>query len=263
MNMAIDEVLFRAVASRQSLPVLRLYGWLPSTVTLGYGQRGCDEVNLDFCARQGIDVVRRITGGRAVLHDREVTYAVISSSPTSIFPGDVLGDYRVIAAALQATIRAFGVEAQLSSGSMKAAATAVERSACFTAPASYELVYQGCKLTGCAQKRGEGAFLQHGSIPVDLDPALLFAALDTQGQTAPAVGSRLLERKVGWLNRWRRTAARVEEVEQELLRQCSSAFEAEFIEQDLTSEERALAVRLAEVKYSCLDWHQISEDKRI
>jgi lipoate-protein ligase A len=92
-----------------------------------------------------------------------------------------------------------------------------EQSACFTAPASFEQVYRGCKLTGSAQKRQHGAFLQHGSIPVDLDPEQLFAALDTRGKLDPVEGGRLLARQVGWLNRWLPEPVTVAEVETRLV----------------------------------------------
>ena len=78
MNMALDDALLRAVADGSSPPVLRFYRWQPATLTLGYAQSAVEGVDINVCAAAGIDVVRRPTGGRAVFHDREVTYAVIA-----------------------------------------------------------------------------------------------------------------------------------------------------------------------------------------
>ena len=108
-NMALDEALFRSVQAGISPPVLRLYRWQPATVTLGYAQRGEAQVNWAACRSLGIDVVRRLTGGRAVLHDREVTYAVIASDRQELFGGRVLDNYRVSAHLLQHCLEQLGL----------------------------------------------------------------------------------------------------------------------------------------------------------
>ncbi|RME32846.1 MAG: lipoate--protein ligase family protein, partial [Deltaproteobacteria bacterium] len=180
-NMALDQALLEAVAEGASGPILRLYRWRPATVTLGYAQRGQGVVNLEACQRRGFDVVRRCTGGRAVLHDREVTYAVIAPTGDGLFPHSVLASYRLIAEALADVYRGLGLEVILADQRHPGVHDdAAGRSACFTAPGQYELLYRGCKLAGCAQKRIPGAFLQHGSLPVDLDLEALYDALDTE-----------------------------------------------------------------------------------
>jgi lipoate-protein ligase A len=218
LNMALDQALLEAVAAGLSPPVLRLYRWSPPTVTLGYAPRGPEVVTLAACREPGFAHVPRVTGGRAVLHHREVTYAVISPERSELFPGGIVANYRVIAGVLQATLESFGLATDLSSGRSHSAGkgTGVQSSACFTAPAVAELVHRGCKVTGSAQKRQGGVFLQHGSIPVDLDLEQLFYALDTRGEWSKAEGARLLARKVGWINRWRATPVTVVEVETRL-----------------------------------------------
>lgn len=213
-NMALDDALLHSVATGASAPVLRLYRWQPATLTLGYGQRGPSQVNLKACRRHGIDVVRRCTGGRAVLHDREVTYAVISREQDKIFPGGILANYRVIAEVLLLLFRHFGLDARLAPERSRGpkGMGAVE-SACFTAPGQFEILHQGFKLAGCAQKRDRGAFLQHGSIPVDLDLVQLFEVLDSKGHLSSRQGAQHLSAKVGWLNRWLEVPVGVDEVE--------------------------------------------------
>lgn len=242
--MAIDEALLNAVAAGASPPVLRIYRWNPPTLTLGYGQRETDQFDPAFCSRHGIDVVRRPTGGRAVLHDREVTYAVISPEQSSVFPGGILENYRVIALPLLKALAACELHADLVPGRRKGAAAA-RQSACFVAPSSYELTVHGCKMTGGAQKRLAGAFLQHGSIPVDIDLAKLCAAT---GNTSAAV-RRQLEASVGWINRWRKTPVTVETVEGAVIEAFGSELSIQFETDQLTLEERRQAECLAAEKY--------------
>ena len=200
MNMALDEALYEAVAAGESPPVLRLYRWEPAAVTLGYAQRSKNAVNLSACKDNGIDIVRRSTGGRAVLHKDEVTYALIAPVDDPLFVGGILKSYRAIATPLQRLLIKLGIEAELVPARHGVQGTSND--ICFTAPASYELAVNGQKIAGSAQKRNERAFLQHGSIPVDLDLELLATLLGgAETASLPALCSQL-EQKVGWINRY-------------------------------------------------------------
>jgi lipoate-protein ligase A len=254
-NMALDEALLHSVENGTSPPILRLYRWRPATVTLGYFQQGSDVVNLSACREFGYSVVRRFTGGRAVLHDSEVTYAVISSEQNDTFPGGVAQNYHVIALVLQATLAEFGLQTTISSSRKeRAKASGVERSACFTAPALSELVYNGQKMTGSAQKRLSTAFLQHGSIPINVDPERLYHALNT-GDLSDI--NRRIERlagRVGWMNRWLDQAVDIDSVEQCLIAQFKRLLNLNFTVDLPTAEERALTTRLLQEKYANPDW---------
>ncbi len=255
MNMALDEALLEAVADGNSLPILRLYGWAPPAVSLGYFQRGKGVVNPRACRELGYDVVRRNTGGRAVLHHREATYAVISPEKSPLFPGGILENYRAIAGVLLEAFLSLGVEASLTPArERRGKGPGAQSSACFTAPASYELSFRGCKVTGSAQKRQDGAFLQHGSIPVDIEPARLFQALDTHGLHSPEEGGRLLERKVGWLNRWLPRPVAVAQVEESLIAAFARKANIHFLEDSPTPDELKRAGALAEEKYGNPRW---------
>jgi lipoate-protein ligase A len=254
-NMALDEALLESVAAGRSLPVLRLYGWSPPTVTLGYFQRVESAVNLEACRSLGFDVVRRITGGRAVLHDREVTYAVISPEYSPLFPGGILENYRVIARVLQQTFESFGLAAFLAPGRSRGNnSSGAQQSACFTAPATYELLHAGCKVTGSAQKRHGTTFLQHGSIPVELDPQCLFQALDTERQIAPQAGGLLLAQSVGWLNRWLPRPVTIAEVEERLLVSVARDWNVCLVEDEPAAAEQKRAEQLAAEKYGNAIW---------
>jgi len=254
-NMALDEALLESVAAGRSLPVLRLYGWLPPAVTLGYFQRVETSVNLEACRSLGFDVVRRITGGRAVLHDREVTYAVISPERSALFPGGILENYRVIARLLQQTLDSFGLATFLAPGrSRGSGGSGAQQSACFTAPATWELLHAGCKVTGSAQKRQGTAFLQHGSIPVDLDPQRLFLALDTEQRLSPQAGGQMLAQSVGWLNRWLPQRVTIEEVEERLLASIARHWDVCLVEEEPAAAEQERSAQLAAEKYGSASW---------
>jgi lipoate-protein ligase A len=255
-NMALDEALLEAVAGGRSGPVLRLYRWNPPTVTLGYAQRGEDLVNLAACRELGFDVVRRCTGGRAVLHDREVTYAVIAPERDTLFPGGILENYKVIAEALRQTLDSLGLPAVMAPGRCHGAeGVGVQKSACFTAPSSYELVHQGCKVTGGAQKRHGGAFLQHGSIPVELDLERLFCALDTRREIPACEGARLLGQSIGWLNRWLPAPVSVSAVEDRLVATVAESWGIRLAKDAPSAAERKRAAALLAEKYANRQWN--------
>ena len=174
-NMATDEGLLREANSPGALPVLRFYTWSPPAVSLGRFQDGERAVNADACRLRGIDIVRRITGGRAVLHRDELTYSVIARIDDDLFPNDVLGTYKVIAAGLLAGLRGLGIDAEMVSRSGRHAGmvkSSPQEPACFSSPSWYEILVKGRKIIGSAQRRVGGAFLQHGSILIGYDPAL-------------------------------------------------------------------------------------------
>lgn len=174
-NMAVDEELLARAQAGKTPPVLRLYAWDPPAVSLGRFQKADAAVNADACRRLGIDIVRRVTGGRAVLHHKELTYSIIARTSDPFFPPTVLGTYKVIAAGLLAGLHNLGIPAEMVSRGNRHADLVDKNAkdpACFSSPSWYELVVHGRKIIGSAQRRLSGAFLQHGSILMAYDPAL-------------------------------------------------------------------------------------------
>lgn len=251
MNMALDEVLLHSVASGHSLPVLRFYRWQPATVTLGYAQSVYTDLDLDVCVRAGLDVVRRSTGGRAVLHDQEVTYSVIAPLNTELFGGSVLECYRVISEVLQKTLLQFDLPAELVPGKSRGGKQNAMKAVCFSAPSQYELVIEGRKVAGSAQKRHGQAFLQHGSIPLEMDLDLLGKALKVDGNLAT---SDSLE-SVGWLNHWRERKLTIDEVEQALAGAFSSHLQIEWDRSEPSLHELKEAEILCAEKFSSPEWN--------
>lgn len=192
LNMAIDEYFL----SYADGIAVRLYGWDPGTVSLGHSQKPSDAVDLDVCRDRGIPIVRRSTGGAAVFHWQDITYMV--SAPLSVFSDrSVVGVYRDIATILRDTFLHLGIDCRFAG-----TVDAVDRRtglrsgvACFLLPSDYELVVNGCKLVGNAQRRDTRRIMQHGSIAWQFDYALTAAVLK-----APQL---ILERKVTCLDRLR------------------------------------------------------------
>jgi len=172
INMARDVAMMEAVSEGHAPPTLRLYGWNPPCLTLGRHQ-GVEAADFDFCSREGIDVVRRPTGGRALLHHLELTYAVIAPLGTGPLPRALQDTYRLICGALVRAMRAIGVDANLTDGEVNVLLPSPRSSIpCFKAPAGGEVVVGGRKLIGSAMRSHAGTILQHGSIVIDWDGRL-------------------------------------------------------------------------------------------
>jgi lipoate-protein ligase A len=162
-NMALDEALM-ARARRRGESVLRVYGWARPVLSLGRNQRAVGVYREEVLAERGIDVVRRPTGGRALLHHREVTYSVTAPCDDT---GALLTEYGRINALLCSALASLGVPVVVATPTTRAAAPSA--APCFAEPARGELTLNGRKLVGSAQWRERGAMLQHGSSLVDAE----------------------------------------------------------------------------------------------
>ncbi len=190
-NMARDEAILFSHAGGAAPPTLRLYRWHPACLSLGRFQHA-GVIDRAACARAGVAITRRPSGGRALLHDAELTYAIIARADHALF-GDqsILATYRQISLALLAGLRRLGVAAELTpaqrgerQGDKQTKRRGDEErsdlfgclspdllvsrssAACFDTPAAYELTVAGRKLVGSAQTRRAGSILQHGAIPL-------------------------------------------------------------------------------------------------
>jgi len=164
-NMAVDEVLLDGVADGSAPPTLRFYEWTPACLSLGYFQP-FEVVDLAGCSSLGVDVVRRPTGGRAILHDRELTYSVALPLRLLGNDGGVLVSYHRLSQALERGLNRLGVPVVL------APETAAQPGpdhgpVCFDRPSAHEILLDGRKLVGSAQMRRATAILQHGSILIE------------------------------------------------------------------------------------------------
>ncbi|HEV3232816.1 MAG TPA: lipoate--protein ligase family protein [Candidatus Dormibacteraeota bacterium] len=173
-NMARDRALLDQLVAGERPATLRFYGWSPACVSLGLGQKD-DVLDLDAVRRAGLDVVRRPTGGQALLHDDELTYSVVASQADPVVGGTLMATYHAITEALLRGLLDLGVDGQGAPCEPRPASGVTP--VCFASASAEEVLVGGRKLLASAQWRSRGAFLQHGSLlltdrQVDL-PALM------------------------------------------------------------------------------------------
>ncbi|EHD5267455.1 TPA: lipoate--protein ligase family protein [Staphylococcus pseudintermedius] len=176
-NMALDEALLDFVSRGEIDPVVRFYTWNPPTLSIGYFQRLSKEIDIEKVKEKGYGLVRRQTGGRGVLHDKELTYSVIVPEAHPDMPQTVTEAYRVISGGLLEGFKSLGFDAHFAVPRSKEEREKLKQprsSVCFDAPSWYELVVEGKKIAGSAQTRQKGVILQHGSILQDVDIDDLF-----------------------------------------------------------------------------------------
>ncbi len=160
-NMRFDEELASELKTGDGQPTVRVFGWKPYCISLGFNQK-IEDINLEKCGREGIDVVRRPTGGRAILHAEELTYSVVMFADGR----NILETHRDISRALVHGLRLLGADAELAKSQPDFPRLYKNPSSvpCFSSSARYEIEYRGRKLVGSAQRRFNGVILQHGSI---------------------------------------------------------------------------------------------------
>ncbi len=254
-NMAVDEALLESMAQPQAMPVLRLYAWEPPCLSLGYAQPIAD-VDQDLLQQLGWDLVRRPTGGRAILHTDELTYAVIGPGREPRLEGSVLESYQRLSTALLAALRRLGVPAQSQD---EARGSSSKGPVCFEVPSNYEITLDGKKLIGSAQARRKEGVLQHGSLPLYGDltritQVLVFSGdqheIENKRQRAAA---RLLQRAttiadaLGYAIHWE-TAARA------FIQAFGEVLNLDLLPSQLSLPERERAAALVLSKYTDPVW---------
>lgn len=246
-NMAIDEVLWRARLAGQAPPTVRFFAWAPPTISIGYAQRLDARLNLHACARLGVGLVRRPTGGSAVYHDgpeRELTYSVVAGVDDFDGARDLLEAYRWIARALLEGLRCLSVPAEM-------VAVAPSRGAqpafCFARAGSHEIEVGGRKLVGSAQRRRRGGFLQHGSVMLGADAERVRALFPGEGD--PLAEMTTIEQATG-----RRPG--FDEVAAALAAAFESVHGIELRPGGLAPAEARLADGLVRDKYATADWNE-------
>ncbi len=244
-NMAIDEAIWQAVVAGRVLPTLRLYAWMPPCLSLGRNQPLAD-VRPEALQAAGWGLVRRPTGGRAILHADELTYSVVLPLDDPRVTGDVLSSCRRLSAGLIEGLRLLrvgGVEARL-----RQQRPSTPSAVCFQEAGDFEVTVGGRKLLGSAQMRARGVLLQHGALPLTGDMARICAVL-----SAPSVPERVRARAVTLadvLDRpvtWDETAAA-------MAAGMARALNLQWEKGELTVEESSAARELVEQKYNSAGW---------
>nr|WP_186078196.1 biotin/lipoate A/B protein ligase family protein [Jeotgalicoccus pinnipedialis] len=171
--MALDELLMNKVRRGDIPPVIRLYEWETPTLSIGYFQKLEKEIDIPKVKEYGYQLVRRKTGGRGVLHDKELTYSLVLPEDYKDIPKSVTESYRILSEGIKEGFNNLGLDAHFSIPD-KEKRREERSSVCFDTPSWYELVVEGRKIAGSAQTRSDGVIMQHGSILLDVDIDHLF-----------------------------------------------------------------------------------------
>lgn len=251
-NMAVDEAILESIGRGDSLPTLRLYAWTPACLSLGVAQPFADADSARLRAR-GWNVVRRITGGRAILHTDELTYSVIGPADNPILAGSVLESYNRLAKALLRAAQDLGMLVEMKEG--KANESGKSNPVCFEVPSTYEITAEGGKkLIGSAQARRKDGVLQHGSLPLTGDLTRITEALSFADESARAEASKRLMARAATAESALGRALDWETAARSLVR----AFEAElgirFKRGELSQKEVSRAEKLVREKYAHPSW---------
>ena len=265
MNMAIDEAIM--IAHREGLvpPTIRFYQWSPPAVSLGYFQDLKKEIDVDVCKNLGIDIVRRPTGGKAVLHDKELTYSFIIRENHPLVNNSILETYKKISGGMIRGLSYIGVTAELvplrekfkSDSLLKREKSEIHhsdfKSICFSVPSQYEVQVEGKKIVGSAQVRKREIVLQHGSLLIELEKDKLFSVFNfPSAQIRERFKTRfnatsleeILKRKINF-----------SELSEILPRGFEEEFGVRLVEGKLTEQEEKISKELLENKYSTYEWN--------
>lgn len=246
-NMALDQTLLESYR-QTGQPTLRFYGWSPPCLSIGLGQRLLRDVDLAACAARGIDVVRRPTGGRAILHDQELTYAlVIATNHPLIGSSSVVESYRSISEALCRSLALLGVQAALAPRPDR---DATKSAACFDLPGDYEITVRERKLVGSAQRRQQGVLLQHGSILIRADTDQLNVVLHLPGD----LDSAALNQRLIALDQLIDPAPRFDRIATALTHGFEQAWSITLVPGPITTDEHQRALDLVAEKYGNWAW---------
>jgi lipoate-protein ligase A len=207
-NMAVDEAILRAGVNGQVPPTLRLYAWEPPCLSLGRSQRAAD-VDLNALHAAGYGLVRRPTGGKAILHVDELTYSVVVPQDDPRMAGGIVGSYRRLSMGLVRGLERLSVIGLVAD--RRAENRHLGGPVCFEVPSDYEITVGGRKLVGSAQMRSQGVVLQHGALPLwgDItricslliahpDPAKVRARATTVEEALGGADPTQVERSVTW-----------------------------------------------------------------
>jgi len=198
-NMAFDETLLRGYSLHASPPTLRLYGWQPAALSLGYSQDAEYELDLEFCRRAGLPFVRRITGGGIIRHSNELTYSLVCSKEDLGIPEHVLSSYKTISSFLIEFYKRLGLDAKFACDASPGEKLGSASALCFASKEKYDIVVDGRKIGGSAQKRCRDVTFQHGSIPIAggaLEDLSFLRNKKAASTAEPASLEELLNRKV-------------------------------------------------------------------
>jgi lipoate-protein ligase A len=251
-NMAIDEAILESVVAGRAGPTLRFYAWAPPCVSIGFGQ-SISDVDRAACQERGWDVIRRPSGGKAILHVDELTYSVCAPLDEPRVAGGIVESYGRLVAGLLAGLRGLGLEPAEAKPEY-APEQEAEGPVCFDGPARYEVTVAGRKLVGSAQARPKGGVLQHGTMPLTGDITRIIDGLVWNGPEARRSARERLRRRALTLQDALGQGVSFEEAVRAMIKGFRAALNLALVPSGLRAEEQDAAARIRREKYASEDW---------
>jgi lipoyl(octanoyl) transferase len=253
-NMAVDEAIMRAVSEKLVPPTLRFYGWQPPCVSLGYSQ-SIAEIDLERCQRDGVDWVRRATGGRAILHTDELTYSIATPLDDPRAAGGVVESYRHLSHGLVAGLAALQLDVVQADYQDRTSQKYALSAACFDIPSHYEVTVNGRKLIGSAQTRRLGTLLQHGTLPLVGDVTRLIDYLNLPSSAERSALREKLAARAATLEAVLGRVVTLDEAGRAITEGFERALRLRLTAGALTSQEQAWAVEFKAGRYGDAAWN--------
>ncbi len=248
-NMALDEAIATSVRKELSPPVLRIYGWDKTSLSIGAFQKSKD-IDLDYCLKKNIPIVRRPTGGRAILHKDEITYSFSTKTLNGIFSKSLFDSYKKICLALSSALTEIGIVPQLKLDRMELKKQnylhRIKNPLCFYSISYGELMINENKIIGSAQKRWPDGLLQQGSIPFSIDNSEMFRIFKLNH-------SYEKEKKISCLKDFL-TDLHYNDLKKSIYNAFEKTFNINFIISSPSQEEISLAKELENKKYNSQEW---------
>jgi lipoate-protein ligase A len=252
--MAVDEAILQAVSNGHEMPTLRLYSWEPACLSLGYAQ-SISDVDIQQLNYRNWDIVRRLTGGRAILHTDELTYAVVGPQDDPHLTGGVLESYRRLSKALIAALLKLGLPVEaLPHHQSPGLNNKTKEPVCFEVPSNYEITTHGKKLVGSAQARKRDGVLQHGSLPLFGDLSRITEVLSFPNEHQRQIASDRLLQRATTIESALQQIVSWEEAAESLIAAFKETLQIQFEQTELTSQEFENAETLEKEKYAHPSW---------
>lgn len=246
--MAIDEAIVESVGKGLVPPTFRFYSWRPPAVSIGCYQK-ISEIDQQACILKNYDIVRRPTGGRAILHDKELTYSVIAPVDNKLISRNILNTYKILHKGFMVGLQGLGLEPRMVSGRNN---KGTKSYACFFSPSIYELTVRGKKIIGSAQRRWNKVVLQQGSMPLDINIEELFSVLSHRNRE---ILIKKAEKKMTSINNELGKNVDIEKLKKAVVGGFEEALGIKLQPDRLTDHEAATAFRLSIEKYSNREWN--------
>jgi len=234
-NMAIDEAVLINCSRGKVPPTVRFYGWSPPAISIGYFQSLDEEVDLDFCEKIGVDYVRRITGGGAVFHDKELTYSIVIPESHQSVPKNIMESYGRICGAVIRGLGFLGIESSY-------------------APIN-DIVVDGRKISGNAQTRKMRTVLQHGTVLMDVDVDRMFSLLIVPSEKIRDKLISDVKQRITSIKNVLDKEIAFDDVASSMKKGFEEEFDVELVEGTLTSGETAMAKKIEKDRFLSKDWN--------